>query len=154
MWNPNDCVRAPSYNDMQAVISRYSAYWSCGVRIEDSILTISTRSPSDTGGFMRGLGGAGAHQTFSAPPPGICLDVIPAFNWDFLSLLSAGSWPKNFNISRMVYGITIRLAGMKALPQIALEPISEDLESKKHFCYGQPVILIHASTIRSYPMKT
>ena len=29
----------------------------------------------------------------------------------------------------MVYGITIRLAGMKAL--IALEPISEDLESKK-----------------------
>ena len=25
------------------------------------------------------------------------------------------SWPKNFDISRMVYGITIRLAGMKAL---------------------------------------
>ena len=28
---------------------------------------------------------------------------------------SARSWPKNFDISRMVCGITIRLAGMKAL---------------------------------------
>ena len=28
---------------------------------------------------------------------------------------STRSWPKNFDISRMVYGITIRLAGMKAL---------------------------------------
>ena len=28
---------------------------------------------------------------------------------------STGSWSKNFDISRMVYGITIRLAGMKPL---------------------------------------
>ena len=47
-------------------------------------------------------------------------EAIPGFNWDFSSSSSSsssstGSWPKNFDISTMVYGITIRLAGMKAL---------------------------------------
>ena len=63
-------------------------------------------------------------DTFSASPPGICwYDAklpgkvrLSAFNGDFSSLfLSTGSWPNNVNISRMVYGITIRLTGMKAV---------------------------------------
>ena len=32
-----------------------------------------------------------------------------------LTALRTGSWPKNFDISRIVYRITIRLAGRKAL---------------------------------------
>ena len=57
-----------------------------------------------------------------------CVSLVPSearlyprgFNWDFSSSSSSsssstGSWPKNFDISTMVYGITIRLAGMKAL---------------------------------------
>ena len=44
---------------------------------------------------------------------------------------SARSWPKNSDISRMVCGMTIRLAGMRALTDSDCAiPISEDLESK------------------------
>ena len=32
-----------------------------------------------------------------------------------IMVILTGSWPKNFDISRMVYGITTRLASMKAL---------------------------------------
>ena len=47
--------------------------------------------------------------------PALVRDVIMQVgHWDFSSS-STGSWPKNFDISTMVYGITIRLAGMKAL---------------------------------------
>ena len=74
--------------------------------------------------FIGGLGGAGAPPSFSALPPGICwYDAkrpgkvrLSVFNGDFSSLfLSTRSWPNNVNISRMVYGITIRLTGMKAV---------------------------------------
>ena len=76
------------------------------------------------------MGGLGAE---APPPPKLSLPhpwymlwwykiseqskAIFTFNWDFSSLSSSstGSWPKNFDISIMVYGITIRLAGMKAL---------------------------------------
>ena len=34
---------------------------------------------------------------------------------EILSSLSTRSWPNNSDISTMVYGITVRLAGMKAL---------------------------------------
>ena len=42
-------------------------------------------------------------------------EAILGFNWHFSSSSLTRSWPKNSNISTMVYGMTVRLAGMKAL---------------------------------------
>ena len=51
----------------------------------------------------------------SIPYPGSIDVVVVQLTSSSSSSSSTGSWPKNFDISTMVYGITIRLAGMKAL---------------------------------------
>ena len=66
----------------------------------------------------------------------------------------SGSWPKKFDISRMVYGIPIRLAGMKALTQIALEPSSEYLEPIKFYggaCPQTPIGGVHLCALLFTP---
>ena len=79
VWNPNDGVRAPSYMQ-QHVGSDFKVFRHMGVVVRrtqsTTLLIIRTRSPSDTGSFMWGLGGAGAPQNFLCPIPWYVLCLI------------------------------------------------------------------------------